>query len=230
MSITSHTASVKNNVRTILFDLDGTLADTAPDLGFALNELLREHDRPALPFDQIRPVASHGARALIELGFGVTPDDPRFAALRTRFLEIYRANLTRETRLFPGMRELLDTIRTRGMNWGIVTNKPAFLTEPLVEQLGLGSAASAIVSGDTVPNRKPHPEPMLLACRMAGSDAVQCLYVGDAERDIAAGRNAGMQTLVALYGYIGSDEAPEQWGADGMVRQPGEILDWITRA
>jgi phosphoglycolate phosphatase len=220
---------VKNNVRTVLFDLDGTLADTAPDLGFALNELLREHDRPALPFDRIRPVASHGARALIELGFGVDPDDPRFAALRTRFLEIYRANLTRETRLFPGMRELLDAIRTRGMNWGIVTNKPAFLTEPLVEQLGLGSAASAIVSGDTVPNRKPHPEPMLLACRTAGSNAAQCLYVGDAERDIAAGRNAGMKTLVALYGYIGSGEAPEKWGADGMVRRPDEILNWIAR-
>jgi phosphoglycolate phosphatase len=217
-------------IRTVLFDLDGTLADTAPDLGFALNELLREHNRPALPFDRIRPVASHGARALIELGFGVTPDDPRFAALRARFLEIYRANLTRETRLFPGMRELLDAIHARGMNWGIVTNKPAFLTEPLVSQLGLGSEVSAIVSGDTVPNRKPHPEPMLLACRKAGSDAAQCLYVGDAERDIAAGRNAGMTTLVALYGYIGSEESPEDWGADGMVRQPDEILDWIARA
>jgi phosphoglycolate phosphatase len=217
-------------LRTILFDLDGTLADTAPDLGYALNELLREQGRSTLTFDRIRPVASHGARALIELGFGVSADDPEFAPLRTRFLEIYRVNLTRETRIFPGMRELLDAIRARGMNWGIVTNKPAFLTEPLVEQLGLSSEASAIVSGDTVPNRKPHPEPMLLACRSAGSDAAQCLYVGDAERDIAAGRNAGMKTLVALYGYIGADESPEEWGADGMVRQPDEILGWIARA
>ena len=216
-------------IRTILFDLDGTLADTAPDLGFALNELLREHGKAALPFDRIRPVASHGARGLIELGFGVVPDDPTFAALRTRYLDLYKANLARETRLFPGMAELLGTIRARGMNWGIVTNKPAFLTEPLVEQLGIRAGASAIVSGDTVPNRKPHPEPMLLACRAAGSDAVQCLYVGDAERDIAAGRNAGMKTLVALYGYIGADESPDKWGADGMVRRPSEILDWIAR-
>jgi phosphoglycolate phosphatase len=220
---------VPNSLRTVLFDLDGTLADTAPDLGYALNELLREHDRPALPFDRIRPVASHGARALIALGFGVTPDDPAFAALRTRYLEIYRANLTRETRLFPGMRDLLDRISALGMNWGIVTNKPAFLTEPLVEQLGILPEAGAIVSGDTVPNRKPHPEPMLLACRKAGSNAAECLYVGDAERDIAAGRNAGMKTLVALYGYIGAGESPQDWGADGMIRQPGEILDWVTR-
>jgi phosphoglycolate phosphatase len=215
-------------IRTVLFDLDGTLADTAPDLGFALNELLREKGKTALPYDQIRPVASHGARALLELGFGLTPDDPAFTALRTRYLDLYKANLARETRLFPGISGVLDTLRARGMNWGIVTNKPAFLTEPLVEQLGIRETASAIVSGDTVPNRKPHPEPMLLACRTAGSQAGECLYIGDAERDIAAGRNAGMKTLVALYGYIGTEESPEKWGADGMIRRPEEILDWIA--
>jgi len=214
-------------IRTALFDLDGTLADTAPDLGYALNALLAEHGRSALPYAAIRPVASHGAAALIELGFGIARTDAHFAPLRERFLEIYRANLTRETRLFPGMPELLDALAARDINWGIVTNKPAFLTDPLIEQLGLTEEAVCRVSGDTTANRKPHPEPMLHACQLAGSKPEECLYVGDAARDIEAGKAAGMKTLVALFGYIGADDHPETWGADGMIRHPSEILDWL---
>jgi phosphoglycolate phosphatase len=214
-------------IRTVLFDLDGTLADTAPDLGYALNTLLAEHGKPVRPYSEIRPVASHGAAALIELGFGIARTDARFAPLRARFLEIYRAHLARETRLFPGMRELLDAIAARGLNWGIVTNKPAFLTEPLVDQLGLREDLACVVSGDTTANPKPHPEPMLHACRLAGSQPHECLYLGDAARDIEAGRAAGMKTLVALFGYIGTHDQPDTWGADGLIRSPADALDWL---
>ena len=214
-------------IRTILFDLDGTLADTALDLGYALNTLLQEHGKPTLPHADIRPVASHGAAGLIELGFGVARDTPRFAPLRERFLSIYKTHLTRETRLFPGMPMLLDQLAGRGINWGIVTNKPAFLTDPLVEQLGLHDDAVCVVSGDTTANRKPHPEPMLHACQLAGSKPEECLYVGDAERDIEAGNAAGMQTLVALYGYIGAQDHPETWGANGLIQNPQDILTWL---
>jgi len=214
-------------IRTILFDLDGTLADTAPDLAYALNTLLQERGKATLPYETIRPVASHGAAGLIELGFGIARDTPRFAPLRERFISIYQAHLTRETRLFPGMRELLDQLVARGLNWGIVTNKPAFLTDPLVEQLGLDEDAACVVSGDTTANRKPHPQPMLHACQLAGSKPEECLYVGDAARDIEAGNAAGMQTLVALFGYIGAQDHPETWGANGLIRAPEEILDWL---
>lgn len=214
-------------IRTVLFDLDGTLADTAPDLAYALNTLLAEHHKPLLPYPAIRPVASNGAAALIELGFGVARTDPHFPPLRARFLEIYRAHLTRETRLFPGMAELLDAIAARGLNWGIVTNKPAFLTEPLVDQLGLREDLACVVSGDTTANAKPHPEPLLHACKLAGSRPHECLYVGDAARDIEAGRAAGMKTLVALFGYIGAQDQPDTWGADGLIRTPGDTLDWL---
>jgi phosphoglycolate phosphatase len=214
-------------IRTVLFDLDGTLADTAPDLGYALNALLGEHARAPLPYATIRPVASHGAAGLIELGFGIARTDPHFAALRERFLDIYRRHLVRETHLFAGIRQLLDALPAREINWGIVTNKPAFLTDPLVAQLGLADDAVCVVSGDTTASRKPHPEPMLHACRLAGSGPEECLYVGDAARDIEAGKAAGMRTLVALFGYIGADDHPESWGADGVIREPADILNWL---
>jgi len=214
-------------IRTVLFDLDGTLADTAPDLGHALNRLLAEHGKLPLEASVIRPVASHGAAALIELGFGIPRTDPQFANLRARFLELYRAHLVVDTRLFAGMRELLDALPVREINWGIVTNKPAFLTDPLITALGLSDDAACVVSGDTTANTKPHPEPMWHACRLAGQAPQDCLYIGDAARDIEAGRAAGMKTLVALFGYIGKQDHPETWGADGMIRHPSEILDWL---
>jgi 2-phosphoglycolate phosphatase len=216
-------------LRTILFDLDGTLADTAPDLAYALNRTLEHAGRAPLPFDVIRPVVSHGGTALLQLAFGTELPQEEFDRLRDFFLDIYRSNITRGTRLFPGMAELLADIEARGLNWGVVTNKPAWLTDPLMAGLGLVDRAVTVVSGDTLPERKPHPAPMLLACNEAGSAAAECLYLGDAERDIAAGRNAGMATLVALYGYIGSEDHPADWGADGEVNAPLDLLHWLDR-
>lgn len=214
-------------IRTVLFDLDGTLADTAPDLAFALNEVLREQGCAPLPFEQIRPVVSHGGIALIKLGFDINEDAPQFDTLRRRLLAIYREHIVRDTTLFEGMDGVLEAIEARGLNWGVVTNKPGWLTEPLLEGLALNKRAATIISGDTLKERKPHPAPMLLACEQAGSEAAQCLYVGDAERDIEAGRNAGMQTLVALFGYIGDEDSPELWRADGMVSEARAILEWL---
>jgi phosphoglycolate phosphatase len=214
------------SIRTVLFDLDGTLADTAPDLAHTLNTLLAEEGRAPLAYETIRPEVSHGAGALVRLGFGEVAGAD-LERLRGRFLSLYTENLVRETRLFPGMSELLTEIKRRGLNWGIVTNKPAFLTEPLMARLGLPWSPASIVSGDSTNNRKPHPEPMLLACTQAGSEPAQCLYVGDAERDIEAGRRAGMRTLVALFGYISQGERPERWGADGLIRAPREVLNWL---
>ncbi len=214
-------------IRTVLFDLDGTLADTAPDLAAALNKVLSEEGRDPLPYPRIRPVASHGSAALIRLGFDMEPGEPGFAELRERLLAHYAENVCRDTRVFPGVPELLDALQARNICWGIVTNKPAFLTEPLIARLGLTHRPACVVSGDTTPNRKPHPEPMLHACAIARAQASESLFVGDAERDIQAGREAGMKTLVALFGYIGENEDPAQWGADGMIRSPLELLDWL---
>jgi len=221
-------AKPNRTIRTVLFDLDGTLADTAPDMAAALNRLRAEQGLGALPYDSIRPVVSHGAKALVELGFGIDARDQRFEVLRKRFLEIYADNLCEGTQLFPGMSDLLDQLAARGLNWGVVTNKPAFLTEPLIARLGLRERSACVVSGDSTQNRKPHPEPMLHGCALAGSRPDQCLYVGDAERDIAAGREAGMTTLVALFGYIGGSDRPEAWGADGAIQTPAEILEWLN--
>lgn len=217
-------------IKTVLFDLDGTLADTAPDLAYALNRVLTEQGRAELPFETIRPVVSHGGIALIQLGFGLEPEQPGFEPLRQRLLAIYRDNIARHTTLFEGMAQLLDTLEARALNWGVVTNKPGWLTEPLLQALGLYERAAAIVSGDTLPERKPHPAPMLLACEQAGSQAAECLYVGDAERDIEAGRNAGMKTLVAGFGYLGESDRPQSWGADGLIQHPDEVLTWLAQA
>lgn len=218
---------MSGKLRTVLFDLDGTLADTAPDLAFALNSVLKAEGHPVLPLELIRPTVSQGTRSLLKLGFDITPDAPSFEPLRQRLLTIYRSNLTRETRLFPGISELLNEIEQRGMNWGIVTNKPSFLTDPLLDQLNLTHRAACIVSGDTTANSKPHPEPMLFACKQAGSKISQCLFVGDSRCDIEAGEKAGMKTLIALFGYVPAEENLEDWGADGMISHPLAVLDWI---
>ncbi len=216
-------------MRTVLFDLDGTLADTAPDLAYALNCLLEEQGRAPLPYEQIRPVVSNGANAILRVGYDLPPESPEFALLRNRFLELYRAHVARETRLFPGMDDLLSYIEDAAMNWGVVTNKPAFLTDPIIAALGLAPRAVCVVSGDTTANKKPHPEPLLHACQLAGSASGQCLYIGDAERDITAGREAGMATLVALFGYLCADDHPESWGADDLVSDPLAIIAWLER-
>jgi len=213
-------------IRTVLLDLDGTLADTAPDLAHALNRVLAEEGRPALSDETIRPHVSHGVRALLQLGFGELAEAER-ERLRQRFLALYRDDLARHTRLFPGMAELLVELGRRGLNWGIVTNKAGFLTGPLLARLPLPLAPASVVSGDTTAHCKPHPEPLLLACTRAGSRPAECLYVGDAERDVEAGRRAGMKTLVALFGYISKDDRPERWGADGLIHSPRQVLDWL---
>jgi phosphoglycolate phosphatase len=216
-------------ITAVFFDLDGTLADTAPDLAAALNQLLVEHHQPALPFEKIRPVVSRGGNALIELAFGIKPNDSCFPPLRERFLEIYQTRLHNSTYLFEGMEAVLDTLEVKQITWGVITNKPAWLTHPLMEKLQLTVRAGCIVCGDSTANPKPHPAPMLLACELTHSKPASSLYVGDAERDVAAGRAAGMHTLVALYGYIDQYENPGKWQADGMINLPDEIVNWIDK-
>lgn len=211
-------------IRAVLFDLDGTLADTAPDLGLALNRLLAEEGYPTQPYDAIRPIASHGARGLIELGFGITPEHSDFPRLRTRFLDLYDGCFCEETRLFDGVTELLTTLTDRGLAWGIVTNKPTRFTEPLIAALPLPSIPSAVVSGDTVGAAKPDPRPMFHAAELLGIAPEHCLYVGDAERDIEAGHKVGMTTVLADYGYIAESDHPHQWGADIRISHPLELL------
>ena len=215
------------SIRTVLFDLDGTLLDTAPDLADALNAVLVENRCEPRPYAEIRGVVSHGGMALIRLGFGIEPDDPDFEPLRQRLLDIYRANIANMTRPFPGMAGLLDELERRGLNWGVVTNKPGWLTDPLLRELDLYDRAACVVSGDTLSERKPHPAPMLHACIQAGSLPGQCVYVGDAQRDIEAGRNARMHTLVALFGYFMTDDRPLEWQADGSINRPQDLLDWL---
>ncbi len=212
----------------MLFDLDGTLADTAPDLAYALNTVLQEQGRAALSLEQIRPAVSHGAQALITLGFDLSIGQPNYAHLRQRLLDVYRANLALHTRLFPGMTEVLSALEQAGLTWGVVTNKPAWLTNPLLSALGLMQRAACVVSGDTLSERKPHPAPMFHACHEVGCTPLECVYLGDAERDIRAGHAAGMPSLVARFGYIGAHEHPEHWGADALLDHPDELLDWLA--
>jgi phosphoglycolate phosphatase len=216
-------------IRTVLFDLDGTLLDTAPDLAAALNTVLAENHREPLPFEAIRPVVSHGGVAIIRRGFGLEATDPAIEPLRQRLLEVYRANISTHTRPFPGMAEVLDTLEARDLNWGVVTNKPGWLTEPLLSDLGLLQRTACVVSGDTLPQRKPDPAPMLHACALAGSEPQHCVYIGDAQRDVEAGNNAGMYTLVALFGYFRDNDRPQEWQADAMINTPGELLVWLDR-
>jgi len=212
--------------RAVLFDLDGTLLDTAPDMVGALNALRREELRAPLPHDEIRSVVSHGAARVVKAGF---PDaDPESALrLQQRFLDIYRGALSRETRLFPGMDEVLDALAGWHIKTGVVTNKPAWLTEPLLADLGLRARFACVVSGDTVAERKPHPMPMLHAAALAEVTPAECIYVGDAERDVQAAHAAAMPALVANYGYLRADEDPTQWGGDGYLQRPLDLLDWL---
>jgi phosphoglycolate phosphatase len=218
------------DITTILFDLDGTLLDTAPDLASALNRLLEEEGREPLAFERVRNQVSHGSLALVRLGFGSEQRPEDFERRRTRLLEIYRSNLYLETAPFPGMEALLAYLERKGLRWGVVTNKPAWLTDPLMDAMRLSARAACVVSGDTTDRRKPDPMPLLHACDLAGSVATECIYVGDARRDVEAGQAARMGTLVARYGYIEADEQPEDWGADALIDEPREILDWLLDA
>jgi len=215
------------SIQGVLFDLDGTFADTAPDLHYALDQVMIRRGLTPLTLEQLRPAVSHGTQAMLRVGFSVGPEDSTYQSLRDDFLETYLANIATHTRLFDGMQPLLDEFDRRGLVWGIVTNKPGWLTDPLLEGLGLNRRAACIVSGDTTAHAKPHPEPILHACRLAGVAAERSIYVGDAQRDIEAGNLAGAITLVALFGYLGEHDDPASWQADGAVEHPLNILNWL---
>ncbi len=211
-------------INCMLFDLDGTLADTAPDLANALNATLEHFGHPALAFEKIRPVVSHGGIALISLGFGIHPDDPGFEQRRQHLLQVYLDNICQNTRLFPGMDQVLQTLHQKGIPWGIVTNKPAWLTDPLMAALPMPCGTQVVVSGDTCEHRKPHPQPLLHASQLLRIPPGQCLYIGDAQRDIQAGKAAGMHTACALFGYIQEQDQPLEWQADFHLQQPADLL------
>lgn len=208
----------------ILFDLDGTLLDTAPDLGLALNMQRERHGLAPLPQDKIRPHASHGSKGLLALGFGLTPEDASFAQMRHEYLELYDEVFTRFPVLFEGIPELLVAIENQGRHWGVVTNKPRRFSEPLLKAIELDKRAICLVCGDDAARTKPHPDTLLMACTQTATQPADCIYVGDAERDIQAGRAAGMPTVVALYGYIDATDKPQEWGADALVTTPADIL------
>lgn len=218
------------DIRAVLFDLDGTFADTAPDLAYALNETLRAFGGEVLPYEHIRAQVSHGATALIRLGFGLEPGSEDFEERRQVLLRVYQDNLCRGTRPFDGVLRVLDALEAHALAWGIVTNKPSWLTDPLMAQLGLAARAGCVVSGDTTPTPKPHPAPLLHACALLGVPPARCVYVGDAARDVEAGRRAGAATLAATFGYLGDDEDPATWGADGLIDTPLGLLDWLGLA
>ncbi len=214
-------------IRAVLFDLDGTLADTAPDLAEALNRLLAEHGRGPVPLERARPVTSSGARGMLRIGFGIDPQDPRYDGLKARFLDLYAERVCGETRLFDGIAELLGALESRGIVWGVVTNKPERFTVPLLEALALRARAACVVGGDTTGRAKPHPDPLLHAVRALGVEPPHCLYVGDDLRDVQAARAAGMSVVAAAYGYLGDEGDPRAWGADAVVAHPLEVLNHL---
>jgi phosphoglycolate phosphatase len=211
----------------VLFDLDGTLIDTAPDLGYAANQVRIEVGLDPLPLEDYRTSASGGARGLLKVALGITPESAGYAVLKDRFLVHYRDHLTRESRLFPGVAELLRSLDKTGIRWGIVTNKVASLAVPLVGALKLSERSACLISGDSTPNPKPAPDPLLLACQKIGVAPGDCVYVGDDERDIVAGRAAKMATIAAEWGYLGVDADVKAWGADVIVTSPVEIVELI---
>jgi phosphoglycolate phosphatase len=215
-------------INTILFDLDGTLVDTAPDLGYALNIQLERHGKKSLSDATIRPFASHGSKGLLGLGFGITPKDTDFLVKREEYLNIYDQVFTRSPKLLDGIAELLQAIENRGLKWGIVTNKPRRFTNRLIESMGLHLRSVCIVSGDDALQPKPSPATLLLACKQIGVQPENCVYVGDAERDIQAGKAAGMKTVVALFGYIDVVDKPTEWGADALIKTPAELLGLLN--
>jgi len=218
---------LQKRIDAVLFDLDGTLVDTAPDLGDALNAMRRKRGLSLIPDLLCRAQASHGAQGLLRLGFDVDRQHPDFADLRQEFLDYYAANLTCNSPLFDGMAEVLDAFDARAIKWGVVTNKPSEYTQPLLAHLGLLARAACVVSGDTCAHPKPHPAPVLHACELAQVTPDACIYVGDAERDIQAANAAGMPALVAMYGYISSEDRPHAWGARGFIDTPSDLLDWL---
>lgn len=211
----------------VLFDLDGTLADTAPDLAEAVNQLRIEHGMEPMSLVQLRPFTSSGARGMLRAAFGINPEHPSYSDMVARFLAKYASRICVDTRIFDGMEALLDTLESNSIPWGIVTNKQSRFTEPLVTALQLHKRACCIVSGDSAARPKPAADPLLLACQQAKLDPTRCIYVGDDLRDIVAGRAAGMKTVAAAYGYLGEDLPIESWQADAIIHAPTELREIV---
>ncbi|TAM09448.1 MAG: HAD family hydrolase [Nevskiaceae bacterium] len=212
----------------VLFDLDGTLADTAPDLGGAANDLLAELGHAPLPQERYRPECSKGARGMLAVALGLTPEDAGYESLRLRYLAFYAARLDRDTQLFPEVRGLLAKLDALRITWGIVTNKPMLYTRPVTQALGLATHAGCIVGGDSAARPKPAPDPLLLACELLKVAPEDCWYVGDDRRDMEAGRAAGMRVAAASWGYIGADTDPRHWNADALLHQPTDLLPLLN--
>ena len=216
-------------IQAVLFDLDGTLADTAPDLGGALNAVLRRHNLPEKSIAEIRPYAGHGAAGLIKLGAGITPDHTDYTRWRTEYLDEYDSRYAQDTTLFDGVNELIAELDQRGIKWGIITNKPMRFTDKLIPKLGFIIPPAVVVSGDTCGEPKPSVKPMLYACGQIHADPQHTLYVGDAERDIQAGRNSGMTTVLAEWGYISDEDDTDSWQPDYRIATPIELIGCLNK-
>jgi N-acetyl-D-muramate 6-phosphate phosphatase len=223
-------AGLMRAVRAVLFDLDGTLIDSAPDLAGTGNDLRAARGLPPLPYEQFRPMVGAGARGMLGIALQVTPADDGFLALRDEFLGRYEQRMTQLTQVFDGVRPVLASLAAHGIPWGIVTNKAERFTHPLVVALGLHLGAAAVVCGDTTPHAKPHPAPLLEAARRVGLAPQACAYVGDDLRDVQAGRAAGMTTVAAAWGYLGLGEPIGAWGADHLIESPAELLNLLGLA
>ena len=218
------------NIAAVLFDLDGTLIDSAPDLGAAADQMRVSRGMPSLALESYRPLAGSGARGMLSVAFGMTPQDPQFDAMREEFFCNYERCMTQRTYVFDGVAEMIRQLTQAGLQWGVVTNKSARFTDPLTRGMPLFVTAGAVVSGDTTPHAKPHPAPLLEAARRLGLEPTRCLYVGDDERDIQAGLAAGMGTVAAEYGYLGDKADTSTWGAHARIKSPLVLLQLLAIA
>ena len=221
---------MQRSIRAILFDLDGTLIDSAPDLGAAADQMRIARGLSSLPMADYRPFAGSGARGMLRVAFGMQPEDAEFPAMREEFFQNYERRMTQHTTVFDGVADMLARIVAQQLHWGVVTNKSKRFTEPLSRQMALFASAGAVVSGDTTPHAKPHPEPLFEAARRIGVDPQDCVYVGDDERDIIAGKAAGMRTVAAVYGYLGEKQSVAHWEADDVINSPHELLKRLNLA
>lgn len=218
------------DVSAVLFDLDGTLIDSAPDLGAAADKMRVDRGLPSLPLDRYRPMAGAGARGMLGVAFGMKPDHPDFNAMREEFFVNYERCMTERTYAFEGVAQLIDELAVRGLAWGVVTNKSMRFTAPLTRDMPLFATAGAVVGGDSTPHAKPHPEPLFEAARRLNLPPQRCIYVGDDERDVVAGLAAGMGTVAATYGYLGSNADTRLWGAHAHIGHPLELLALLQSA
>lgn len=218
-----------SHVKAVLFDLDGTLIDSAPDLGAAADKMRVDRGMPSLPLDAYRHMAGAGARGMLGIAFGMTPESEGFAEMREEFFRNYEKCMTERTYAFEGVAQLIHSLQSAPLAWGVVTNKSMRFTDPLTQQMPLFASAAAVVSGDTTPHAKPHPAPLLEAARRMQIEPENCIYVGDDERDIQAGRAAGMKTVAACYGYLGAKADTSHWGADAQINSPFELLKLLGR-